>query len=171
MIGLIDPALFLVRPEQEVVTDCALAVRACQQHGIEIAPLDEYWPALWTGLARELERRLSPNGKRSLQELRKRAELSTSHLAALPANAGTAWRRGFTQMFGAPWLDPPWDERMARAVMRAVSTGRPVVLLSRRMSGRNLKVHAAGECTLDEITRWVLHVQPTGVGPRQVLCV
>lgn len=171
MIGLLDPALFLVRPESDVVADCTLAIYACERHGIELAPIEEYWPALWSGLIRELEHRLSPEGRRPLQELRKRAERSYTQIAPLTPNAGLAWRRGFTQMFGAPWLDPPWDERMALAALRAASTGRPIVLLTRRMKGRNLMVHAAGGTSLDEVTRWVLYVQPRDVGPRQVLCV
>ncbi len=44
-------------------------------------------------------------------------------------------------------------------------------MFCRRVNGRNLVIHTAGNSTLHENTRWVLHVQPSGVGPRQVLCV
>lgn len=171
MIGLLDPTLFLARAEAEVVSDLELVLRACCEHRVELAPLREYWPALWNELGSSLEKRLSPQAKRTLQEVRRAAPSSDAHIAALSANAGAAWRRGFIALFGSPHLQPPWIDKMALAVIRAVSSGMPVVMFCRRLNGRNLVIHAAGNSTLHENTRWVLHVQPSGVGPRQVLCV
>jgi hypothetical protein len=171
MIGLLDPALFLSRSDQDVERDFAFVVRACQQHAIQIIPLEEYWPDLWTDLARPLERQIGPEAKRALQEVRKLAGKSTSQVPALGPDAGKAWRNGFQQLFGQVALGASWEERMASATIRAVATGDRVVVLTRRMLGRNLVVHTAGDSTLDENTRWVLHVQPKGVGHRQVLCV
>jgi hypothetical protein len=171
VIGLLDPTLFLARGEPEVVSDLEVVLRACREHNIELTPLHEYWPALWNELGSTLERQLSPQAKRTLQAVRNAAPSSDAHVAALSANAGVAWRRGFTVLFGGPHLQPPWTYRMALAVIRAVSCGQPVVMFCRRVHGRNLVIHAAGNSTLHENTRWVLHVQPSGVGPRQVLCV
>jgi len=39
------------------------------------------------------------------------------------------------------------------------------------MLGRNLVRHASGGSILDENTRWILHLQPRGMGHQQVLCV
>ena len=60
---------------------------------------------------------------------------------------------------------------MMRAALRALTSDREVILLSLRVEGRNIKQHAAGGSNLDEITRWMLHVQPKGMGHRQILCV
>ncbi|MDC0711748.1 hypothetical protein POL68_24985 [Stigmatella sp. ncwal1] len=60
---------------------------------------------------------------------------------------------------------------MASATLRAIVSGEDVVVLTRRVVGRNLKTHAAGGTTLEENTRWILHVQPKNIGHRQILCV
>lgn len=60
---------------------------------------------------------------------------------------------------------------MEAATLRAVATGEDVVLFVRRIEGRNLHVHRAGNTTLDENTRWVLHVQSSIAGRKQILCV
>jgi len=172
MIGLLDPTLFLIRPkEADFVGDLETVLRACKAHHIELTPLREYWPALWTEMGSTLENQLSPPAKRTLQAVRRVAPSSDTHIAALSANAGIAWRRGFTALFGVQHLQPPWIERMALAVVRAVSSGQEAVMFCRRMNERNLVIHTAGNSTLHENTRWVLHVEPSGVGPRQVLCV
>jgi hypothetical protein len=171
MIGLLDPTLFLSRAEAEVVRDLEIVLRACREHNIELTPLREYWPALWQELGSTLERQLSPQARRTLQAVRSAAPSSDAHIAALSPNAGGAWRRGFFVLFDGPHLQPPWTDRMALAVIRAVSHGQSAVMFCRRVDGRNLVIHRAGNSTLHENTRWVLHVQPSGVGPRQVLCV
>lgn len=171
MIGLLDPTLFLNRAEADVVSDLEFVLRGCRAHNIELTPLREYWPALWNELGSTLEVQLSPQAKRTLQAVRRAAPSSDAHVAALSTNAGTAWRRGFTDLFGDPHLSPPWIDRMALAVVRAVSGCHPVVMFCRRINGRNLRFHVANNSILHENTRWVLYVQPTGVGPRQVLCV
>lgn len=171
MIGLLDPTLFLPRAEAELVSDLEIVLRACREHQIELTPLQEYWPALWNELGSTLERQLTPQAKQTLQAVRRSAAPSDAHIGKLSANAGSAWRRGFTVLFGEPHLQPHWTERMALAVIRAVSSGQQAVMFCRRVKGRNLVEHSAGNSTLLENTRWVLHVQPNGVGPRQVLCV
>jgi hypothetical protein len=60
---------------------------------------------------------------------------------------------------------------MAAATIRAASTGRGVILFSSLIDGRNVRYHRPGASELREITRWVLYVQPSGIGPTQVLCV
>ena len=171
MIGLLDPALFLFRAEADIINDLENVLRASRAHKIELTPLREYWPDLWSQLGRTLEGRLSPAAKHTLQAVRSSAPKTDTGIGALPGNAGIVWRRGFTEMFGNPHLQPEWTDRMAFAVIRAVSSGRPVVVFCRRMVGRNLVIHSAGNSTLHENKRWLLHVQPNGVGPCQVLCV
>jgi hypothetical protein len=97
--------------------------------------------------------------------------MSSRYVPALARDAGNAWWAGFAQLFGPHALGVSWEEKMARATLRAVFADAHVVILTRRLLGRNLVTHAAGGSTLDESTRWVLHVQPKGIGHRQVLCV
>ncbi len=123
MIGLLDPTLFLARAEAEVVSDLEVVLRACREYTIELTPLREYWPALWSEIGSALESQLSAEAKRTLQAVRRAAPSSDAHIAALSANAGAAWRRGFTVLFGGPHLQLPWTDRMALAVIRAVSSG------------------------------------------------
>jgi hypothetical protein len=171
VIGLLDPALFLPRADQDVERDLTLVIRTCRDHAIQLVQLDEYWRDLWTDFARPLERQLGPSARRVLQELRKWAVTSTRYVPALVPAAGKAWWAGFAQLFGDHALGVSWEEKMARATLRAVVADQDVVMLTRRIPGRNLASHAAGGSTLDETTRWVLHVQPKGIGHRQILCV
>lgn len=171
MIGLLDPALFLPRPDQEIERDLGLVNRTCRDHGIQLVQLDEYWRDLWTELARPLEHRLGREARTALQELRRLAEATRRYVPPLVLGAGKAWRAGFAQLFGHSALGASWEDRMARATVRAAIADGEVVLLARRMPGRNLISHAAGDSTLDETTRWIMHVQPKGIGHRQVLCV
>lgn len=171
MIGLLDPALFLQRPEQDVLRDLDVVLRICTKFSISVPALDEYWPDLWSRLGSPLERALSPEGRRTLQELRRLEQRSKMVIPALTPGAGLVWRRGFQQLFSPQHFADSWEERMAAAAVRAAHTGQKVVLLTRRVLGRNLVRHASGGTTLDENTRWVLHLQPTGIGHIQVMCV
>jgi hypothetical protein len=171
MIGLLDPALFLPRSDAEVERDLALVVRACREHEIQVVPLGEYWRDLWRLFAQPFERQLGSTAKRALQELRKLAEGSKRQLPALDSAAGKAGRAWFEQMFGYGALGVSWEERMVAATLRAAMAGEKVVLFTRRIEGRNLCVHRVHNCRLDETTRWVLHVQPKGIGHKQILCV
>jgi len=171
VIGLLDPALFLPRSDPEVERDLDLVIRACREHAIQLVPLDEYWRDLWTDFAQPLERQLGPSARRAVQQLRKLAEASTLYAPALSSGAGKAWWAGFSQLFGPQALGAPWEEKMACATLRAVIADREVVMLTRRVPGRNLAAHAASGSTLDETTRWILHVQPKGIGHRQILCI
>jgi hypothetical protein len=172
MIGLLDPALFLPRSDREIEQDVDRVILASRRYAIELIPFEEYWHDLWTTLAKPLEKQLDPAAKRSLHELRKLAKPSTEHIPPLDIDAGKVWRNGFAQLFDKEELfGRSWEDRMACATLRAIAACQTVVMFTRRVSGRNLRVHAAGETTLDENTRWVLHLQPKGIGHRQVLCV
>jgi hypothetical protein len=174
MIGLLDPALFLPRADQEVQRELDLVLLACKKHSIELLPLEEYWLDLWSILGRRLETTLKPDAKRPLQELRKLGERGKPTLLSLPMLStlyGKAWRSGFRQLFAATWLGNSWEDRMASAVLRVIVADRAVVVFTRRVPGRNLQLHAAGGSTLEENTRWLLHVQPKGIGHRQIPCV
>lgn len=171
MIGLLDPALFLHRSEADVERDFDAVLRTCAHHSISLPTLAEYWHDLWSQLGLPLERALSPSGKRALQQIRRLGEQSKKPIPPLSHGAGLVWRRGFQQLFGTQHFANSWEERMAAASIRAAATGERVVLLTRRMLGRNLVQHASGGSTLEENTRWVLHLQPKGMGHVQVLCV
>ena len=106
MIGLLDPALFLPRDTKEVQRDIDLIIQICRKHNIRLVPLSEYWNDLWSILARPLEKQLSPEAKRSLQELRKLADISNIEIIKLQCLAGKVWRRGFDQLFGSPIFLP-----------------------------------------------------------------
>jgi hypothetical protein len=60
---------------------------------------------------------------------------------------------------------------MASAVAVAASYNETVIMFVRRKVGRNLITHRAGNSTLDENLRWVLHIQPPVIGHQQILCV
>jgi len=171
MIGLLDPALFLPRTDQEVQRDLDIVLQTCRKHSIELPPLEEYWLDLWSSLGRPLENGLGPAARRPLQELRKLGERGKTNLPKLSGPTGKAWRVGFQQLFAAACLGSSWEERMASATLRAVVAGQNVVVLTRRVLGRNLQIHDAGGSILEENTRWILHVQPKGIGHRQILCV
>ena len=171
MIGLLDPALFLPRPDQEVEHDLGVVVRMCREHAISLVQFSEYWIDLWADFARPLERQLGPSARRAVQELRKWADRSTRHMPALAPCEGKAWWAGFAQLFGQQTLGVSWEDKMARAAIRAVASDPDVVMLTRRIPGRNLASYAAGGSTVDVTTRWVLHVQPKAIGHRQILCV
>jgi hypothetical protein len=156
---------------QEVERELGLVLQACRKHSIELPPLEEYWLDLWSSLGRPLENDLAPAAKRPLQELRKLGERAVTHLPELSGSSGKVWRNGFQQLFGAASLGNSWEERMASATLRAVAASAEVVILTRRVPGRNVQVHTSGGCALEENTRWVVHVQPKGIGHRQVLCV
>lgn len=169
-IGLLDPALFLPRSSEQVQQDLDQVMRICTYHKIKLVPLEEYWDALWTDLARPLERQLTPEAKRSLQALRKFAHPS-NQLQPLNTAVDTIWRRGFNQLFESCHFGKSWEGPMMKAVVRALAADSEVVLLTRKLAGRNMQQHAASHCILEEITRWVLYVQPKGMGLRQILCV
>lgn len=171
MIGLLDPALFLPHNSREVEQELNLVASACREHKVCVVPLEEYWDALWTHLGRPLERALDPSARRALQEIRKLGSESTLRVPPLPLQAGKAWRAGFRQLFDWPGLGDPWQQRMVNATIRAVSAGGDVIIFVRRIPGRNLLFRASAGSTLEENTRWLLHVQPKGLGHKHVLCV
>lgn len=70
MIGLLDPALFLPRSENEVQRELDAVMKMVDRYSISLPAFDEYWPALWSELGAPLERALSPTAKRALQEIR-----------------------------------------------------------------------------------------------------
>ena len=174
MIGLLDPALFLPRDEREVVRDFDLVLRACRQHQIKLTSSDEYWSVLWRGLGRELERDMSREGKSTLREVRELGEKRRVLTNRLSEVDSKAWRQGFDIVFGPAWLDEKWIDVMAMAVIRAVRAAtidERVVVLCRRLVGRNVAVHRAKDSALEEVTRWMLHVRLGDLGHRQVLCI
>lgn len=172
MIGLLDPALFHPRSHVEIQQDFDNLNKACRQHGIVVPVIEEYWNELWTQFGAPLERQTScPSAKRAIQETRKASERARIVIPRLSHNAGRVWMLGFQQLFGQPPFNNNWKRRMAETTIRALATGEDVVLFTRRVLGRNLNIHTSGNSVLEENTRWVLHVQPTGIGHKQVLCI
>lgn len=170
MIGLLDPALFLPRADNEVKKDLECLIKICQKHSIQFVLEDASWTHLWKNLARDLEKNLTPQTKRVLHELRKLGGKSNLTLPTLNISDGKIWRKGFTTLF-AQVGDGKWEQRMANAAVKAIMSGRKVIVLTRLMRGRNVQLRSSGHCTLLEVTRWNLHVQTVGIGHRQILCV
>ncbi len=165
MIAILDPALFAVRGDVRVGELDAINLM-CRRDGLRIPRLSEYWDPLWTEFGRPFEQSLPAQAKHALQQLR----ANGSDDGDIPAfDDAKVWRRGFSQMFGS--LHSDWMKRMALAIARAASTEQPVVLLTRKVVGRNTQLRVAGGTTLEEITRWVVYVQPKRVGPKSVPCV
>jgi len=170
-IGLLDPALLMQRNPAEVDKQLGKVLLACKHHNIRLLPFTEYWPDLWKELGRPLEAALPPLQRRAVQALRNAGQSHLGQVARMRQQLiGAVWKDGFEQLFGSI-NGTSWTERMAHATLRAVETGEHVVMFARLLEGRNLNRHAVGGCTLDEVTRWVLHVQSPVHGRRQVLCV
>lgn len=170
IIGLLDPSLFLKRDSNTVQQELDLVVRICRDHKVTLVPFPEYWNDLWSVLGRPLEQQLPPEAKGSVVALRNLGERAKhTEVPTLGAHAGKVWRRGFSELFAS--LGDSWEESMMRAVLRALSAGHDVIMLTRKVLGRNVRRHAGSDSTLDEITRWMLYVQPKEMGPRSILCV
>ncbi len=172
MIGVLDPALLQLRSDALALDELNLVLKMCKEHTIQLIPFEEYWDPMWREFGRRLERGLrDPRAKQALREVRKLGgRCSTSGLPAAAPDS-IAFRRGFHQLFGEDWLSAGWEERMARAVVRAVMADDDVVVLTRRIVNRNLTLHSANHSTLHINTRWILHVQPQGAGHRHIPCV
>ena len=168
MIGIIDPALFLPREEQSIVHELDTVIESCRKNNVRLVGFKEYWTPLWMELGRQLSLTYGPNVRSILHELQKREEPDNGLRLR---TAAEAWKRGFTQLFGIPELSPAWENRIASAMLRAAQMDNTVILFTRRMKGRNLTSHSASDVTLDENTRWILHLSLEGLGARQVRCV
>lgn len=168
-IGLLDPALFLNHDHERLIVELDSILRSCRTHNIHLVPLQEYWPELWRTLGRSLESSLSPKARITLRELRKLGDRDKdADVPRVEEAPGAVWRDGFEELFGSI-NGASWTEKMAAAALRAVAADNEVVLFTRRLKNRNLHVHRTGETTLDENTRWVLHVQSKTQGRRQIL--
>jgi hypothetical protein len=169
-IGLIDPALLLPRSSDRVASDLAQVLIACEKSKIRLLPFREYWTDMWRQFGRPLEEGLPPTERHAVQELRRLGQKHANELAwSGDKLTGTVWVDGFKQLFDSI-AGMSWTERMAQAALRAVAHGERVVMFTRLINGRNVILHRAGETTLAEITRWVLHVQQ-GHDRHQILCV
>lgn len=173
MIGVLDPALLVPRtPDHEaLVSELVNVVQLCHRGRIQLLALEEYWSDLWLELGEPLRRSTTaPRTRRVLDELQKLGRPPKG----IPPCPVTPLRNkvyGLRQMFDIPALGPGWLDRMTKALARASASGIPTVLLTRRMLGRNLHVHQAGNSRLEEVTRWVLYLHLSGSPPRTVYCV
>lgn len=171
MIGLLDPALFFHRNHADAQRDLDMVLLACRSFSIKIPPIDEYWDELWKSLGKELEKSAPPQTKRTLQEIRRLGTRCNQPIPPLETINGNVWRKGFVQLFSEPYVPAGWEQRMFEASMRASATGEDVVLFTRRCAGRNLNIRSSGHCILQENTRWLLHVQPNGIGHVHIKCI
>lgn len=177
IVGLLDPAFFLPRPytkekEENLAQELHEIARMCREHNIVVPPFDTYWSELWRTLGGPLERSVRHrDAKEALRQLRLLGETSRSLLQKNPP-AGQVWRRGFSQLFQWEPLDETWTQRMANAAVdAALLTNEQVVLFTRRVVGRNVRIHTAQNSKLHENTRWLLHIQPKNIGHRTIICV
>lgn len=171
MIGILDPAILLPldseRTEDSLCEDIEMVIRSCRSHNIHLVRIEPYWRYLWKTLGDPLEKQASPPTRRSIQQLRKLGNKDL--LPPLPDDFVRVW--GFHHLFGIAPLGEEWKERLTRSTLRAVLSGEETIMFVRLLEGRNLTIHKAENVTLDEITRWVLHIQPKRIGPIQILCV
>lgn len=171
MIGVIDPAFLLHRSSADVEKDIDGVIRICQRHNVFIEPIAEYWPRMWKELGSKLEPTLQHSGKQALQQLRQLGSRSHVTLPVSSAAHAKAWRRGFQQLFAQTVMGACWEANIAAALVRVLCAGQDAILLTRRMPGRNVRVHAASHSTIHENTRWVLHISFKEIGPRQIRCI
>lgn len=169
MLALIDPALLEVRPEWEVAEELGQVLHLCRHHHVTVPSNLSYWDPLWADLGARMERQLQPGGQaqRALRELRKLGR-PVAGLPATPQHRVLVW--GFTPQARGGLFSGDWPERMAEAAVRTALTQQRVILLVRRVPGRNLIVHRHAAITLDEITRWKLYVRPPTLGPVAIDC-
>ena len=169
---MLDPAFLLPRQgadaDLETRADFEMLYLICRRFGVRLVPFPEYWQPVWTAFGRNLEATLSPETKRAVQEIRHHGR---NHVPATPCPDATVWRRGFQQLFSGQTLGQDYEVPMAKAVARAVATGEQVVLLSRRMEGRNLVTRVTGNVTLHENTRWLVHLSLPVSGAQHIKCV
>lgn len=169
MIALLDPALFLrpgrpgiplaAQDEAALLTELRGVLAAMRIAGADLAAVDGYWSPLWTEIIGPLQRRMKTvDGPKLLQELRKAGR---TYEGLGPVAPGTRiW--GFRAMFGhGSGVPAEWEERLAVAAARLVAIGRPLLVLTRLVEGRNLHTHMGkAHSSIAEVTRWRLSVRP-----------
>lgn len=171
-IAIIDPALFDMRDDGDIIRDVDFVLRSCKLHNILLPPVVDYWGDLWREKVSLVKKAGSVKLRQAIRELEKLSEQSSLSLT-LETPAGAVWKNGFEDMFGETHTSL-WPSRMAAAIIRVsqcISAADKVYIFTRKIFGRNVMLHSAGDSNLEEITRWMVHVQPQKVGPRQILCV
>ncbi|WP_139131252.1 hypothetical protein [Pseudomonas sp. ENNP23] len=169
IIAILDPALFDERPEDQIIPDLEEVIKICRLENVVLIELEEYWNELSSELIASCYHRLSPQGKRTIQEIQKLTQPDNVLPRLIPQN-GQVWKNGFEDMFGL--LDSsPWPTRMANAVIRAAQSENQIFLITRLKENRNLVTHRAQHSTLSEIKRWILHVQLPRIGHIQIPCL
>lgn len=159
-----------------------MVTRICKEHTIQILRL----PYL-SDLSRTRMRSLARRHNHQTQQVVREFEKLFAHNALIHGDhqpIGEIWTKGFQELFGATddVPDGDWVTRMTEAVIQALnhaeamrqeSAGQAafqVILITPLIKGRNQKTHQTAQCTLAEITRWALYVQPRGI-PRRIHCV
>ncbi|MBF0427764.1 MAG: hypothetical protein HQL94_02475 [Magnetococcales bacterium] len=170
-IALLDPAFFLSRSDDELRRDLDDIIKICRDHSLRLPPIPEYWDYLQL-LARPLETVSGPITKRAFMVIRQISAKSNLEFNQQP-NVGSYWQKGFKVLFNTSMFpNQPWHRRMATAILRALATGERVVLLVRKINGRNVSMHASpNNGSLEEITRWSLYVRAANAQrPTRIAC-
>lgn len=171
VIAILDPALLWRAPGEHVDAleqAMRLALQICVRIDARVPMLEEYWRDLWLELGAPLERASLPAQRRAIQEVRKLGKPADDFP---PLRTPTGRVYGLRQLFTIGGTPDPWCERMTNALARATATGARVVLLARRIVGRDLVLHSAGHSQLLESRRWVLQLHLQGRPPAQVSCL
>ena len=173
IIGLLDPALFIERAGVDLTCDLDLVLEACKKNKILLIPFKEYWNDLWGQVVRPLQKNAAPALAAAIRELQKLGMAAGKiPVASLQDTPGNFWRGGFDQLFKN--VDPEWTVKIAGAALRAVSAAPNirVVLFTPKIHMRNVLLRASDQGSkLEEVTRWVLHIQSRHYGRHQILCV
>ena len=174
MIGIVDPALFLseqpgkLAPGEEERLDRLLrcVVRVHTEFRLTLPALPSYIDKLKREMLAPLQKIATTRQFQATLDYF-RASLVSANLPR-PEHL-TIW--GLKELFTWSRLDPGWLVELERTLALAINSHEPIVLLTRYVEGRNLRIHRVARCELEEKTRWRIRVQRNLADPRPVDCV
>ncbi|HRE90315.1 MAG TPA: hypothetical protein PK095_14375 [Myxococcota bacterium] len=173
-VAVLDPAFFAVPvgqalDERRLRDDLDRVIQLVRESSLTLCSAPDYWHPVMSELVAPLEKTCGPDVKQALQVLRRLARV----VEGLPPAGRTGRVWGFKPQFEVErlGLSSAWPDRMARAVTRIVSAGHEVVVLTRRIVGRDLERHRSNHIIIDEPLRWRLYVQPGTARPVPIPCV
>lgn len=174
MIGILDPALFLMerpgalQPGEDQALDRLLrdVARVCRDYALRFPTPKSY--------AERLKRELLVPLQRATRERTLLQSLDFFRDVLRPERLVTgaeleAW--GLRELFAGLRLGDGWLGEMERVVAMNIGAGEPIVLLTRFFEGRNLRRHAVDRCELLEKTRWRVRTRIRGGALVDMPCV
>jgi|688.fasta_scaffold153312_2 hypothetical protein len=165
-IALLDPMLFLHTPHISLdeLTELNHVMRTYKME-IPLAPF--YWKKFQSECVRPLHARVDRDYLAALDQLRHHSK--ELHLPALPSKVSVwSFRNLFSKLEDTTWLDV-----MPRIAAQCSMTGKPTVVLSRLLNGRNVREHSSSDANcINEKTIWNLRVQlvPGQVARIPIVC-